>query len=63
MSADLAAVRAAFARCVTLGEAIRAGAMLTPGWSVADVIVQDEYTHDIVFASDGSTSAVVLDCT
>ena len=36
---------------------------LAPPWSVVDVVVQDEFTHDVVFAPDGGGPALVLDCT
>ena len=49
--------------CPTLGDAIRAGLALAPPWSVVDVVVQDEFTHDVVFAPDAGAGAVVLDCT
>ena len=54
-------VRARFAACSTLAEAILAGLALSPAWSVVDVVVQDEFTHDIVMSA--GTEAVVLDCT
>jgi hypothetical protein len=58
-------LRAAFAACGTLAEALVAGLRMTPPWSVVDVVVQDEYTHDLVFQADGDPGgpAVVLDCT
>lgn len=63
--AALAAVRAAFAGCGTLAEALVAGLRRSPPWGVVDVVVQDEYTHDLVFQADGHPdgAAVVLDCT
>jgi hypothetical protein len=37
---------------------------LAPPWAVVDVVVQDEFTHDVVFAPDGGArDAIVLDCT
>ncbi|HUQ03327.1 MAG TPA: hypothetical protein VM261_12580 [Kofleriaceae bacterium] len=61
-------VRAAFAACGTLAEALVAGLRLTPPWGVVDVVVQDEYTHDLVFQADGTPDsghgpAILLDCT
>jgi hypothetical protein len=50
--------------CATLAEAIVVGLRLDPPWAVVSVVVQDEFTHDIVFAPDGGAGeAVVLDCT
>ena len=62
---DLDPIRAAFAACDTLAEALVAGLRMTPPWSVVDVVVQDEYTHDLVFQTDGDPGgpALVLDCT
>ena len=56
-------VRARFAACAMLGEAIVAGLRLAPPWEVAEVVIQDEYTHDVVFTSAGGGGAIVLDCT
>lgn len=56
--------------CATLADAIVVGLRLDPPWSVVAVVVQDEFTHDVVFAPDrsigsggGPNAAVVLDCT
>ena len=49
--------------CATLAEAIVVGLRLAPPWSVVAVVVQDEFTHDVVFAPDVGAGAVVLDCT
>lgn len=50
--------------CSTLADAIVVGLRLDPPWSVVDVVAQDEFTHDVVFAPDGAPGpAVVLDCT
>lgn len=65
-------VRARFARCGSLAEAIVAGLALAPPWSVVDVVVQDEFTHDLVMAPGAGAPAaaaaaggpaIVLDCT
>jgi hypothetical protein len=53
----------AFSRCATLADAIVVGLRQSPPWQVADVVVQDEYTHDVVFTSATPDPAVVLDCT
>ena len=52
-----------FAACATLADAIVAGLRLAPSWQVVEVVVQDEFTHDIVFAPADGASAIVLDCT
>ena len=62
MTAVLDAVRARFAACGSLAEAILAGLALTPAWQVADVVIQDEFTHDVIMAA-GAGPAIVLDCT
>ena len=56
-------IEAAFARCGTLAEAIVAGLALVPEWSVVEVVVQDEYTHDVIFTPATGDRAIVLDCT
>lgn len=62
---SLEAARARIAACGLLHEAIVAGLALVPPWSVVDVVVQDEFTHDLVMmAGDGGAGpALVLDCT
>ena len=52
-----------FASCATLAQAIVAGLRLAPPWQVVDVVVQDEFTHDVVFAPAEGDGAIVLDCT
>ena len=72
-------VREALAACGSLSSALRVGLAQTPPWVVVEVIVQDEFTHDVVFAPspDGALGelraqraaepepgpALVLDCT
>ncbi|HVV85985.1 MAG TPA: hypothetical protein VHE35_23155 [Kofleriaceae bacterium] len=56
-------LRARFAACGSLAEAILAGLALAPAWSVVDVVVQDEFTHDVVLAAAAGGPAIVLDCT
>ena len=62
---ELEEAKRAFEACGSLAAAIRAGLALAPAWSVVDVVVQDEYTHDLVFQADGAPDgpALVLDCT
>ena len=56
-------MKAIFEACGTLAEAIVAGLRQSPEWNVAEVIVQDEYTHDVILQADPDGPAVVLDCT
>jgi hypothetical protein len=60
---DLDDLRARFAAAGSLSTAIRVGLAAAPPWQVVDVVVQDEFTHDVVFAPDGGGPAIVLDCT
>jgi hypothetical protein len=50
-------------RLGTLAAVLPWGMSQKPPWMVVDVVVQDEFTHDIVMASDGDPRALVLDCT
>jgi hypothetical protein len=52
-----------FAACTNLGEAILVGLRQTPEWKVVEVVVQDEYTHDVILQGDPGGPAIVLDCT
>ena len=63
MTNEPVTAEASFKRCPTLADAIVVGLRLAPPWSVVDVVVQDEFTHDVVFAPDGGGPALVLDCT
>lgn len=48
----------------TLGRVIPWGLAQKPPWTVADVIIQDEYTHDIILScEDGRAAILLLDCT
>jgi hypothetical protein len=48
----------------SLHQALRWGLALAPAWSVVDIVVQDEFTHDVIFAPDGGgAGALVVDCT
>jgi hypothetical protein len=63
MSLDLAEMATHLRSFSTLAQALRWGFAARPVWSVAEVVVQDEYTHDVVFTADGVPGALVLDCT
>ncbi len=59
-------LRGRIARCGSLAEVIVLGLREQPAWLVVDVIVQDEYTHDVIVAAEGaapSAATLVLDCT
>lgn len=47
----------------SLASAIKIGLAEEPAWTVVDVVVQDEFTHDVIFTPDGGGPAIVLDCT
>jgi hypothetical protein len=49
-------------RLSSLHQALRWGLAQSPAWTVVDVVVQDEYTHDVIFAR-GEGETLVLDCT
>jgi hypothetical protein len=61
--ADVDDLRARLAAAGSLSTAIRVGLAESPAWTVVDVVVQDEFTHDVIFAPDGGGPAIVLDCT
>ena len=61
MTAD--ELRAAFARCATLADVIQLGLRLSPPWQIVDVVVQDEFTHDVIVMASPDGPAVILDCT
>jgi hypothetical protein len=50
------------ARLGTLADVLRFGFAQTPPWNLLDVIVQDEFTHDVVIAGPGP-AFLVLDTT
>ena len=61
--AALAEARRAFEACGSLSSAIRAGLALSPEWMVIEVVVQDEFTHDVIFQAAPGGPAILLDCT
>ena len=60
---ELDDLRARFAAAGSLATAIRIGLAEKPAWQVVDVVVQDEFTHDVIFESNAGGPAIVLDCT
>jgi len=63
MSSVLESLRAELASAGSLATAIRIGLAAVPAWAVVDVVVQDEFTHDVIFMADPAGPALVLDCT
>jgi hypothetical protein len=63
MTADLEALRAAFAASGSLATAIITGLRASPSWEVVDVVIQDEFTHDVLFQATPDGPALALDCT
>lgn len=58
------ALAARFGECGSLASALRVGLAQSPPWQVVEVVVQDEFTHDVMFAASGADGPViVLDCT
>ena len=47
----------------TLARVIPWGLSQRPQWCVVDVVIQDEYTHDVLLGADGVRETLVLDCT
>ena len=47
----------------TLARVLPWGLAQRPPWMVVDVVIQDEYTHDVVLGADGDPRALILDCT
>ena len=60
---DVAAAAAQVARLPSLDAALRWGREQRPAWSVVDVVVQDEFTHDVILGIEAGAGALVLDCT
>ena len=60
---EIEAIRARIEAAGILADAIRVGLGEVPAWTIVDVVVQDEYTHDVVMAAEGGAATLVLDCT
>lgn len=50
-------------RLGTLARVLPWGLSHNPPWLVVDVVIQDEFTHDVMLGSEGDARAIVLDCT
>ena len=61
--ANLASLAAQVRFLGTLARVLPWGLAVQPQWLVVDVIIQDEYTHDIVLGAEADPRALVLDCT
>jgi hypothetical protein len=62
LSPDVLERAAAVTRVATLGELLRFGFAQRPAWDLVDVIVQDEFTHDVIVAGP-RTAFLVFDTT
>ena len=51
--AEHAALAAAVQSLRTLADVLAWAPQQAPPWSVAEIITQDEYTHDVVLAANG----------
>ena len=61
---ELASLEALVRPLRILQDVVRLGLAQRPPLLIHDVVVQDEFTHDVVFAPDGGDpAAIVLDCT
>jgi hypothetical protein len=60
---EIEAIRARVESAGVLATAIRIGLVESPTWMVVEVVIQDEFTHDVVMAAEGSAETLVLDCT
>lgn len=47
----------------TLARVLPWGLAQRPQWTVVDVVIQDEYTHDVILGTEESPQSLVLDCT
>jgi hypothetical protein len=60
---EIEAIRARMESAGVLATAIRVGLAEAPLWMVVEVVIQDEFTHDVVMTAEGSAETLVLDCT
>lgn len=47
----------------TLARVLPWGLAIRPQWTVVDVVIQDEYTHDVILGTDADPRTLILDCT
>ena len=62
MSVPITALTDFLTRLGTLARVLPWGMAHKPPWIVVDVVIQDEYTHDVILGSDGDPRAIILDC-
>jgi hypothetical protein len=60
---EIEAMRARIESAGVLATAIRVGLAESPAWMIVEVVIQDEFTHDVVMAAGDSAETLVLDCT
>lgn len=63
MAVPIEALTGFLTRLGTLARVLPWGLAQNPSWIVVDVVIQDEFTHDIILGSTGDSRAIVLDCT
>lgn len=63
MSVPIEALTGFLTRLGTLARVLPWGMAHNPPWIVVDVVIQDEYTHDVILGNVGDSRAIVLDCT
>jgi hypothetical protein len=63
MSMSIAALPKLLVHLGTLAKVLPWGLAQSPPWTVVDVVVQDEFTHDVILGAEGVKEALVLDCT
>ncbi len=63
MALPIAAIPSLIVHLGTLAKVIPWGLTQHPQWSVVDVVIQDEYTHDVLLCAEGTSQTLVLDCT
>lgn len=63
MAVPIEALTDFLTRLGTLAQVRPWGLAQKPPWVVADVVIQDEFTHDIILAQAGTAKALILDCT
>lgn len=59
----LAALSPIILKLGNLSAVLHWAASQRPQWTVAEVVIQDEFTHDVVLAIADQPTALVLDCT
>ena len=63
MSVPISALPSLLQHLGTLARVLPWGLSQSPQWLVSDVVIQDEYTHDVLLSARGIPHTLVLDCT